>query len=334
MKKILVISNDEIYSDKNVISAKFNDILNILQALSKNFRVFLISKKTSNKKYHKLVLKNFVQQVTFKFINKYYDKENLKILIVSVTPRNFIIFCLLNFIIKDLSGYVYLRSNGHKEYYSKLNIFGYFFYDLMLKKICKKLKVISVSEKIQSYRMDYLVKPSELNEKWFKNRSYPNLDKVNLLYLGRFKKEKGVFSLIKLISKIKIDYRLTLAGENKNIFINNLNVNFMGQISEVEQLINLYDQHNIFILPSFTEGSPKVVLESLARKRPVIIFPDIKHVKSNYRGVFECKRDSQSLENIIKYILKNYKKIQNEMKNNLLYQKEDFQNDLVKIVNG
>ena len=37
----------------------------------------------------------------------------------------------------------------------------------------------------------------------------------------------------------------------------------------------MYDAHNIFILPSFTEAHPKVVDESLARMRPVIIFEDV-----------------------------------------------------------
>ena len=40
-------------------------------------------------------------------------------------------------------------------------------------------------------------------------------------------------------------------------------------------MIKFYDNSNIFILPSFTEGHPMVLLESLARLRPVIIFNEI-----------------------------------------------------------
>ena len=46
-------------------------------------------------------------------------------------------------------------------------------------------------------------------------------------------------------------------------------------------LIKFYDDHNIFILPSFTEGHPMALLEALARSRPVIIFDEIKHVIGN-----------------------------------------------------
>ena len=35
----------------------------------------------------------------------------------------------------------------------------------------------------------------------------------------------------------------------------------------------------IYLYSSFTEGAPKVILESLARLRPVIVFDEIKHVK-------------------------------------------------------
>ena len=69
-------------------------------------------------------------------------------------------------------------------------------------------------------------------------------------------------------------------------------------------------------MPSFTEGSPKVILESLSRLRPVIVFREIKHVKSKFKGVFITNRNTKDLKKTIIYILKNYKKIQLEMKNN------------------
>ena len=42
-----------------------------------------------------------------------------------------------------------------------------------------------------------------------------------------------------------------------------------------DSIIEAYDDHNVFILPSFTEAHPQVLDESLARLRPVIIFPEI-----------------------------------------------------------
>ena len=94
----------------------------------------------------------------------------------------------------------------------------------------------------------------------------------------------------------------------------------------------MFDGHNIFILPSFTEGSPKVILESLARLRPIIVFTEIKHVKLNFEGIFICKRNSSSLEKKINYILNNYVTIQNKMKKNILPNKINFQKGLIKIL--
>ena len=56
-------------------------------------------------------------------------------------------------------------------------------------------------------------------------------------------------------------------------------------------LIKIYDNHNIFILPSFTEAHPKVIDESLARLRPVIIFEEIKHIIQNRKGNICCQKE-------------------------------------------
>jgi glycosyltransferase involved in cell wall biosynthesis len=64
-----------------------------------------------------------------------------------------------------------------------------------------------------------------------------------------------------------------------------------------------------------------VILEALARRRPVIIFEDIKHVIKiigNKKGIFVSKRNFLSLFATLNEIKKNYKKIQKEMKKNKL----------------
>ena len=45
MKNLIVISNDKLFFSKRGISSKFNDTLNILDALQKKFNIFLISRK-------------------------------------------------------------------------------------------------------------------------------------------------------------------------------------------------------------------------------------------------------------------------------------------------
>lgn len=84
----------------------------------------------------------------------------------------------------------------------------------------------------------------------------------------------------------------------------------------MKKIFKFFDRNNIFILPSFTEENPKVVLESLSRLRLVIIFKEIFHVKANFKGVFVSNKNSQSLQKTIIYILNYYKNIQKSMKEN------------------
>ena len=82
------------------------------------------------------------------------------------------------------------------------------------------------------------------------------------------------------------------------------------------KLIKYYDDNNIFVLPSFTEGHPMVLLESLARRRPVIIFEEISHVIGDKKGIFVSKRNFSNFFMTLKTIKKNYTKIQKDMMKN------------------
>jgi len=93
--------------------------------------------------------------------------------------------------------------------------------------------------------------------------------------------------------------------------------------------MSLYDSSKIFILPSYIEGFPKVISESLARLRPVIIFEDIKYVTHGRKGIFVCKRDDDSLRKTITYIFNNYKNIQKKIKKNYFFTKDNFKKELL-----
>ena len=42
-----------------------------------------------------------------------------------------------------------------------------------------------------------------------------NIQKAKLFYLGRLKKEKGIFSLINLVNELSIDFSLSILGTEK-----------------------------------------------------------------------------------------------------------------------
>ena len=65
------------------------------------------------------------------------------------------------------------------------------------------------------------------------------------------------------MGEINEDITLTVVGKEKkfNKIIDQKNVNILDIETEENRLINLYDNNNIFVLPSYTEGYPMVLLE-------------------------------------------------------------------------
>ena len=105
---------------------------------------------------------------------------------------------------------------------------------------------------------------------------------------------------------------MTIIGAEKGSSnkINQSNIKILPTQSNKTKLIKYYDDHNIFVLPSFTEGHPMVLLEALARRRPVVIFDEIKHVIGDKKGIFVTKRNFLSFLGTLNNIKKNYKKIE------------------------
>ena len=291
MKELYIIVNEKIYEKDNNYFCENKDIQSIINYLSFKYNLIVISRFSASIKPFRLnkVLKILNLKLTkllkfFPFIFGFLRKR--KILIISITPFNFIIFLIFKifFICKF---YLYLRSNGYEEYETILGKKYIWIYDFMFKYMIKYSEVISCHERLYKKKC-HILYPSELNFSWkkkIKKNSYIN-NTINILYVGRFKVEKGIYSLIDIHSKLPNNIKLTLVGNGDNIKINDERIRLINFVKNEKQLINIYDSANIFILPSYTESHPKVIDESLSRMRPVIIFNDIKYVIQDRYGVF------------------------------------------------
>ena len=200
--------------------------------------------------------------------------------------------------------------------------------------VSSKAKLISCRSHILRGKKGKVVSPSQLNNNWFNLHKDPDLNKIRLLYVGRIKKEKGIFSLFNILKDIKKDFNMTVVCAEKHITYKNdqKNIKFIKFENKNDSIIKMYDDHNIFILPSFTEGHPQVLDEALSRLRPVIIFDDISHVVGNRKGVFIAKRSADSLCNVVDHIIDNYKVIQKKISQNTFPTKENFLNDMSLIL--
>lgn len=342
-KNIFVVSNDKFYVENNNI---FNSNINTFTAINcfDQSKIYLVARKSKKKLKFKNSIKNIILLSPFDIFRKLKELKETKILIISLTPYNFFITIL--FLIMGINGknmYLFLRSDGYQEYNIKFSFIGYLFYGLMLNILKRTLIIFSCSKSLTGISTKNYIFPSEITSVWLRNRKkqikdIKSFSNIKILYVGRFRKEKGYESLLKLFRKLKINVRLTMIGNDykylkKNNYPKNSNLKIYGQIASRKKLIQSYNKCDIFILPSYSEQYPQVILESLSRLKPIIIFNDIKHLKKTFKyGLFNCERNTKSLENIIKKISKNYKKIQLNILKSKIYSEKNYKIEMKKLL--
>ena len=334
-KKLFIFSNERIFFQDEKFFCDNIDLKSSPEGLNKKFEVNLFGRKSSKKRSHEIKLKKLK---IFSNIFSYFAEvvkstkiENTKFLVISISPYTFLICLFLRLYGK--TPIVYLRSDGYGEYKAILGRVGIFIYHLMFSFTSLISNLISCRNYILRGKKGKVVSPSQLDSVWLKKPKNQEIKTFKLLYVGRIRVEKGIYSLASLI-KNKRDISLTIVGAEKNTSykINQSNIKIELTQSNKARLIKYYDDHDIFILPSFTEGHPMVLLEALARRRPVIIFEDIKHVIGNKKGVFITQRNFLNFFGTLNQIKKNYKKIQKDMMKNKLPTNKEFIEELTKAI--
>ncbi|HBT49623.1 MAG TPA: hypothetical protein DEA61_07330, partial [Caldanaerobacter subterraneus] len=120
---------------------------------------------------------------------------------------------------------------------------------------------------------------------------------VKILYVGQLIKRKGIEWLIKAVKIIKNStnnkkIKCILVGEGKDrtyfeTLVRKYNlldsIMFTGQVSDAE-LVWLYKNSDVFVLPSLAEGCPTVVLEAMYFGLPVVT-TDIPGVRDHFEDV-------------------------------------------------
>jgi len=333
-KKLIIISNEKVSTSKEKIYCDNIDMKSIPEGLSKNYEVLMISRKSNIKRFHQINIEKIKLAsniFTFLFsILKTLKYKEASYLIISITPYTFFSYLLLFIFRKKI--FVYLRSNGYEEYKVILGFVGSLIFHIMYTFVTFKSNVITCQKRLVKKKNYNLVFPSEIDINWLKNNTKSLLDKPRLLYAGRIKVEKGIFSLLKMFDEMNVDAELSIVGNTKDLKTNNKKINFFGFENDVSELIKIYDNHNITILPSFTEAHPKVVDESLARLRPVIVFEEINHIIQDRQGLFVSKRNAAALSETIKFIMNNYSNIQENTKKNKLPTKQEFISQFTQIL--
>ncbi len=148
---------------------------------------------------------------------------------------------------------------------------------------------------------------------------------IKVLFLGRIQDLKGVGELVDAIGQLKQkeklnEFKFSIVGhENKIGYTNELKkkleaygvksekADFLGRITGQEKY-QLYASHDIYVLPSYTEGCPNSLLEALASglfciTTRVGALSDIISPKAN--GLFVNTKDSKDLLSALLYCSSN-----------------------------
>ncbi|MBM3254029.1 MAG: glycosyltransferase family 4 protein, partial [Candidatus Omnitrophica bacterium] len=111
--------------------------------------------------------------------------------------------------------------------------------------------------------------PNGIDTELFRVLDNVKKESRRLLFVGRLIKQKNLFSLLEALKDIK-NIHLVMIGkgylkeELKNMVKgNNLNVTFVDRVDNADLPIE-YNKSEVFILPSYFEGNPKVLLEAMA----------------------------------------------------------------------
>ena len=145
---------------------------------------------------------------------------------------------------------------------------------------------------------------------------------INLLFVGRLVNYKGLEYLIKALpsivhrySKVTRQLHLIIVGKGDDeirlkeiINQNDISeyISFRGYITDRNTLYSIYDECDILIIPSLTEGTPKIIPEAMARGLPIIAtnaggLPYM--IKDGEAGIIVESANSREIGESIKYIL-------------------------------
>ena len=325
---INIVANEKVNSSEGIWYCNNIEIKNILDEVNKTSKARLICRLSSNSKSHRIQSKNIsAYKNIFSYLFSIFDNskiENSIFLIISITPYTFFSILLLKLLKKKYL--IYLRSDGFIEYKKILGYVGLIIYKLIFTISTSNSKIISSGKSILKNLEGEMITPSSLSSLWSLNTKPVKFDKIKLLYVGRLRVEKGIFSLISIFEKIKSKMKLTIIGNDDRQYkkSSDSRIEYKGIMNDEKELIKNYDDHSILILPSYTEAYSMVIDEALIRLRPVIIFEDIKEIIGDRKGIFVTKRNEKDLIEKINYISNNYENILREIKKNKFVTKQDF----------
>lgn len=323
--------------------------LNLINFLNKNkFNTILIDKnkkiinELSYKKFHKVyhcnVLMEFIKSIKILLKIKQKRRKEEFIFVISNTTIFSLYFILIKLLFKNVKILHFFHSHIYNLNLIQLSAgFISSFFSIFSN------KSIFVSNFTQNWWNNYfpLLRLSKqkvvknfikLPNKIYKN----NYSKLNIGFIGRLEKEKGIEKFLEISKEInnkKINFYIFGNGSlniNKKKFKNLKIYNWSKK--EI-----IYKKINLLLVTSKIENCPFTVLEAKAYGVPTVTISQggIKEIIKNYKdGIILSKKTSIiEIEKKIFYLLKNYRFFEkNCLKNCKDYQLDNYKREFLNFI--
>lgn len=180
-----------------------------------------------------------------------------------------------------------------------------------------------------------LVIPNGIDDYWLKNSNVKTKvpsNKIKILYIGEINKNKNITTTIKALDVLKdngYDITFTVVGRviDEKIFNELLKKAYINYIKPQpkEQLIDIYIENDIFVMPSIKETFGLVYAEAMSQGLPVIYSKHQgfdKQFNEGEVGYSVTSKSEKDIADMILKILSNYSLISKNA--NLLVKKFDW----------
>lgn len=337
---ICVNFNNPLY-DKLIINLSRSNIHQQVIYPIKSFRNADLEKYLRKKSYrvdylklHPLTVRLFYLYkliLIYKFINKVVDISTISIVHAHTLFSDGGVAMLLSRY-KKTKYIVTIRETDFKiiKYKPWLRIIG--------RKILRNSsKIICISPNLQRKLLKYYKDPSikgkiqiipnGIDEQFFLGKDTGGGEKkvdskrIKLLYVGTFIPRKNVRKIINFVLRYNDYYSLTLVGgggqnaENYDrLLLHSESIRYTGKIKNRTDLINAYNNCDVFIMISENETFGQVYLEAMSQGKPVIYSNGTGIDNFFEKGLIGCKIDlrdysEEVLHKKISFIKNNYKSI-------------------------
>ncbi len=259
-------------------------------------------KVTDSNIMYSLILNNFTDRILYrKKIHKILKDIEAKVDLSKIT-------CIHAHTWYSDGGVAYLLSKKYNIPYivairnTDLNLFfKYFIHERSFgKKILESAKNIitisevyknrvlsqkSLSDSISKIKSNVFVIPNGVDPFWLENNTYKNQNLTNrnfkLLFIGNFNPGKNVLNLVKAVNLINQNQpntcSLTLVGggggDHKKIIEEikgNPVISFEGKVTDQNELLTIYRNHDLFVMPSRAETFGLVYIEAMLQGLPIL----------------------------------------------------------------